>query len=639
MTKLVTFWEKLQDDDALNIKVSLSLLLPGLVLYYLIPRVWSSGQTLVRGISLIFLISAYIISGWMVIVSAFRELKQKNWMNEFFLMTIATFGALALGAWAEAAAIMIFYNIGEYAEHVAMDRSKASISGLLELAPENCLLWRDDEWRECPIEEAKAGDRIRLRAGDRVPLDFTVTRGEGTLDVSALTGESLPRTVGVGDQVLSGSLNLQSVLEGRVDKCYQESTLSRIIQLGQEAAARKSQRERIISRFAHYYTPIVVGLALFFAFVVPLITGQSWLKWFTRSLNLLVISCPCALVLSVPLGFFMGLGLASSKGILVKGSDVLEKICRVDKIIFDKTGTLSTGKLAVEEVTLHSDHFSREQVLAITAALEAVSNHVIAEALRSLQPGQTKLEINQLQELAGRGVQGQLDDQFFYIGNERLMNELALTLPEKDSNHTLVYLAYRETADSPAELLASFALSDQLRDDAHEAVQELHQRGVHKVAMYSGDREEAVAEQARKLGMDDYAGNLLPQHKLARLEADMAAKTDQSSVVFVGDGINDAPALSLADVGIAMGEVGSDVAVKAADVVLMSDELLAIPQLLDVSRQTLKIVKENIGLALGLKILIAVLSLVGIGGMWLAIFADVGVTLLCVANSYRLRIK
>ena len=666
------FWQRINSDRAYKIKLALAFFLPGVVVALILGRIWPSQAGLWQGLSIACFLVAYILSGSNVIVKAVRQLGRKDWTNEYFLMTVATIGALILQAWAEAAAIMIFYEIGEYAQNLAVERSRQSISQLMDLAADTALVRREGEWLEVDPYDVEPGEEILIQAGAKVPLDAVIIEGRGDLDTSGLTGEALPRPVEEGDVILSGSLNLNSALIARTTTTYEDSTINKIIELSGDAALRKGQTERLISRFARYYTPTVMLIALL-VFLIPLIfAGGHWWVWLQRSMNLLVISCPCALVLSVPLSFFSGLGLASTRGILIKGGDVLEQLVHTHKIVFDKTGTLTSGQLDLVELKLAADDWPEERVLSLAHHLEQGSAHPTALAIR--RAAQERLEAEQLEacaaisdmkELPGRGISGSFDEEHYYLGNAKLMADLGLVVSSDDEDSTVVYFAEgpapaelgaaaqgesdlqgksgqpeeaisQAKVGSPAKLLAAFYFRDEVKPTAIDTLAELHRLGVEHLAMYSGDREPLVAKQAEILGLDDYAGNLLPQEKLARLEKDIAEKPAGSAVCFVGDGINDAPSISLADVGIAMGNVGSDAAVEAADVVLIRDEIETIPEMIEISRKTMRVAQQNIILALGLKILIMVLSIVGIGGMWLAIFADVGVTLICIANSFRI---
>jgi Cd2+/Zn2+-exporting ATPase len=639
--------KRLIQDNKQKIKVALTLFLFGLVILLITNIRGIEWHISLELLSKSTFLVAYGIAGFSVLRTAWNKLTQKDWMNEYFLMSLASLGALAIGEWPEAAAIMIFYEIGEYAQSIAISRSRKSISDLLDLSVDTCVVERNGEHVEVDPSEIEIGEIILIPAGSRIPLDAEIVEGRGEIDTSALTGESLPVAVDVGDKVMSGSLNLNAVLRAKVDATVDDSTLYRIIELSDEASLRKGKTERLISRFARYYTPIVIVLAVLFAVLPPLITGDPFLKWFERTLNLLVISCPCALVLSVPLSYFSCLGLASTRGIVIKGGDVIERFAQVETIVFDKTGTLTTGKLELSRIESYTDHFSEDELFALALALERGSTHLVADSLRRFAErlearGESvaMAEVQDLEELPGRGVKGRRDDIVFYIGNTRLMSDIGLVVPETDESLSVVFFAMSSGVENERDrevvLLASFLFEDEVREEAPAVLRKLKSLGVKKLAMYSGDRKSVVKRQAQTLGLDRYEGELLPQCKLQYLEDDIAAKRRNRSVAFVGDGINDAPALSIADVGIAMGAIGSDAAVEAADMVLMRDELSAIPEALEISRKTKRIAIENISLALGLKAAVVVLSFFGLGGMWAAIFADVGVTLICIVNSFRI---
>ena len=641
--------------------MALLFFIPGVLGYFIFPLLGAGIKQIGEYLLPALLIPAYLISGLPVISRAFQQLQNGSWMTEHFLMTIATFGALGLKAWPEAAAVMIFYEIGEYAQSRAIHKSRDSIAELLDLAEDLCLVERDGSWQEVDTDEVEVGETILIPAGARVPLDAKVLKGIGEIDTSALTGEAMPRVVEPGDTLLSGSLNLHNPLTCQVLKTADESTLSKIIEISDEASLRKGKTERLISRFAKYYTPGVVILALLMCVLPPVIAGEPWLKWFIRSLNLLVISCPCALVLSVPLTYFAALGLASTHGILVKGSDSLEKLAEVDTMVFDKTGTLTTGQLSLEKIELRKQGLSEGQVLSIALRMEEGSTHVFAQAFRHAAASyysqnehveeadvcSTEYLPESLTEIPGRGIKASFLDYEYYLGNARLMQDLGLQVPETEEKYSASFLARRKLAESKelaqvntelsrnVELLADFLFADEVKAEAVDVLQTLRKQGMRNLVMFSGDRNTVVEAQARKLDLDAWEGELLPQDKLQLLEALIKEQTSAKLTAFVGDGINDSPALSLADVGIAMGGVGSDAAVEAADMVLIRDDLVALPELLSIARKTKSIAQQNIVFSLGIKLLVIMLSFFGIGGMWAAIFADVGVTLLAIANSFR----
>lgn len=656
--------QRYRSDRLWRIKLALLFFIPGMLAHFVLPLLGTASSRLSEYLTPALILPAYLISGIPVIKRAFQQLQKGSWMTEHFLMSLATFGALGLKAWPEAAAVMIFYEIGEYAQSRAIHKSRDSIAELLDLAEDLCLVERDGTWQEVDTDEVEVGESILIAAGARVPLDVEVLKGIGEIDSSALTGEALPQVVEPGDKLLSGSLNLNNPLTCKVLKSAEDSTLNKIIEISDEASLRKGKTERLISRFAKYYTPIVVILALLICVLPPLLFAEPCLKWFIRSLNLLVISCPCALVLSVPLTYFAALGLASTHGILVKGSDSLEKLSEVGTIVFDKTGTLTTGQLSLEKIELCKSGLSEEEVLSLALQMEEGSTHVFAKAFRKAAANHTWAKLREisaspndkgrisaspsdkkapesLTEIPGRGVKASFTDAEYYLGNARLMQDLGLRVPETEAEYSVSFLARKTKSDSVessqnSEILAKFLFADEVKTEAASVLQTLRKQGVRNLIMFSGDRKSVVEAQARKLGLDAWEGELLPQDKLLRLEVHIKEQAPTKLTAFVGDGINDSPALSLADVGIAMGGVGSDAAVEAADMVLIRDELAAISEVLSISRETKSIARQNIIFSLGIKILVIILSLFGIGGMWAAIFADVGVTLLAIANSFRI---
>ena len=631
---------KYRSDRLFRIKWGLAFFIPGILCAWILPVIWSEPSQVWHVASIVLFLLAYLMVGVPVVMRAYRQIRHRSWMTEYFLMSIATFGAMYLGAWAEAAAVMLFYEIGEYAQSVALDRSRKSISDLMDLAPDTCLVLRDGEWQEVDSSEVEVGETLLLQAGARVPLDVTVLEGVGEVDTSALTGEALPKSVEAGDELLSGTLNLQTALTCRVDKVLDDSTLSKIIELSDEASLRKGETERLISRLARIYTPTVVALAGLIFVIPPLFFGQDWMEWFRRALNLLVISCPCALVLSVPLAYFAGIGLASSRGILIKGGDALENFAHTTTMIFDKTGTLTSGLLEVREIQVVDPDYQKDQVLSLALDLERASSHLIAEALRRAGTATpTGIKLESLTELPGLGVKGADDQHNYYLGNARLMASLGLDTPHNDPAMSAVFLAQEDPGQTQAKLLGIFLLADEIKDSAPAVVKKLRKLGIKHLGMMSGDKSSVVEREAAALGLDSWAGDLLPQDKLSKLEDYLHNKPEGAMVSFVGDGINDTPALAIADIGIAMADVGSDAAVQASDMVLIRDELEAIPEALAISRKTNRIALQNITFSLGIKILVVILSLFSIGGMWIAIFADVGVTLLAVANSFRIVVK
>ncbi len=563
--------------------------------------------------------AVYLLSGYRIILSAARTLFTRNAFNENLLMVLATAGAWALGEFAEAAAVMLFFHIGEYFQDLAVERSRRSITELMDIRPDSARVLRNEEFMECPPDEVAVGETVAVYPGERIPLDGVVTGGSSELDTSALTGESTPRYTTCGDEVLSGVVNLTGKLEIEVTRLNADSTVSRILAEVEEAAERKSKSENFITRFARVYTPAVFGLALLLAILPPLLAGADWNDWIYRALVFLVISCPCALVISVPLAFFAGIGGASRGGILFKGGTHLEALAKIKAVAFDKTGTLTQGHFEVAEC-LPSPGVSREELLAKAAGAEQFSNHPVAEALRNAAApaGATEAE-----ELAGRGVKALVDGKTVYAGNRRLMEEAHIPLPPAEEPGTVVHIA-EET-----KYLGSIVVSDKLRPDAATALEKLRALGVGRFILLTGDNRHAADLVANQLGITEVHASLLPGGKVKCIE------DAGNAVAFVGDGINDAPVLARADAGIAMGGFGSDAAVEAADVVLMSEELEKIPLAIRFARRTLRIAAENIVLALGVKAAVLALGAFGMVNMWGAIFADVGVSLLAVLNALR----
>lgn len=655
MSTLTKRLQNLFRQRSLKIKAAALFFVPALILHFA-GEWW--GPAWLGYLALPLALIAYFIAGYSVLKRAWEKFRKRDWMNEHFLMTLATLGALALLEWVEAAAIMLFYEIGEALQSLAIRRSRRSIAALLDLAENKAMVWRDEHWREVAADEVEIGERILLRPGTRIPLDCDLAQGSGSIDESALTGEAVPRNVAPGDRLLSGTLNLNSPLEATVVEVYESSTLSRILELTEEASLHKARSEQLVARFARYYTPLMVLLAVMMVVIGPLADSwvlspipclcnsytEAFLLWFQRALNLLVISCPCALVLSVPLSYFAGLGEASMRGILIKGSDVMERFALCRSIYFDKTGTLTTGRL-----TLLPDPTRRPEHLALAAALEQGSTHPIAQALLSTAAAESagpQPTLEHIEEIPGQGLVAESPEGRYYLGNARLLaslnlpnDEAAPSTPAASSEsgapgNTAVHLAQVPADGSPARLLATFHFSDEARPKVQEDLKRLRHLGIHELALLSGDREAAVAKLAADLGLDRYQAELLPQDKLAELRAAIARNSRPTA--FVGDGINDAPAISLADIGIAMGGIGSDAAIGAADIVLLHDELSDIATALKLSRKTRLVALENISGSLLIKLAVIILSFLGIGGLWAAVFADVGVTLLAVLNALRI---
>lgn len=571
----------------------------------------------------------YLIAGYSVLIKAGKGILRKQPFNENFLMSIATVGAFAIGESPEGAAVMLFYLLGEVFQNKAVDRSRRSIKDLMDLRPDTARVIQGEEIVILPSDQVQIGDRLLLRPGDQVPMDGIVRKGEAMLDTSALTGESVPRRTKEGDEILSGSINRDGLLEMEVQKNFGESTMAKILELVENAAAKKAPTEQFITKFARVYTPIVVISALLLATLPPLlIPGAVFSDWLYRALIFLVVSCPCALVVSIPLGFFGGIGRASRQGILIKGGNYLEALNEVDTVVFDKTGTLSKGEFAVQEVVPVEG--TRENILELAALAESWSTHPIAASIRQAVGTVDSSRVDRVEEIAGQGVKARVDGRWVLAGNRKLLHTHHITVPSAAEEGTLVFIAVEG-------VYAGFlSISDALKSDARNAVTALKKLGVHRTVMLTGDREEVAAQTAQQVGVTEYEAELLPGQKVEALERREKSRHRKGRIAFVGDGINDAPVLARADIGIAMGGVGSDAAIEAADIVLMTDEPSKVAVAIQIARDTRSIVTQNIVFSLGVKVLVLVLSVLGIATMWGAVFADVGVTVLAVMNSMRL---
>ncbi|MDD7271994.1 MAG: heavy metal translocating P-type ATPase [Spirochaetales bacterium] len=559
----------------------------------------------------LYLIS-YAIAGYEVLLKAIKNIFKGKIFDENFLMSIATVGAVVLSSFSEAAAVMIFYQIGEYFQQKAVRKSRKSIKALLDISAKEALL---EDGSIVSVEEIEVGSIIVVRPGEKVALDGTVIEGVSSLDEKALTGESIPVDVEVGSNVLSGSINLSSPIKIKVTKRYDESTATKIVQLIETNNDKKSSSEQFITKFSRYYTPLVCLLALIVALVVPLIIGEPFSPWIYRAMELLVVSCPCALVLSIPLSYFASIGAFARHGVLVKGSDVVEKLSKVNKVAFDKTGTLTKGELCVSSVV----NLTELDILPYLASLESSSTHPIAKAIVNYY-NKSLFQVSKLVEIPGKGVMGTINGQIYYAGNSKLFKSVPKV------NETVVYFGKDET------VLGFVTLSDQIKEDALLAVKNLKNLGVQEVTMISGDKAETCKEVANKLDLDSYHAELLPDQKLSTLKSMMGAN---NTVLYCGDGINDAPSLAQADIGVSMGTAGSDAAIEQSDMVIVSDNPSKISKAIKISRKTEVIVKENIIFSLLIKLIVIVLSIIGLSSMWLAIFSDVGVALIAVINAMR----
>ena len=573
----------------------------------------------------------YLVIGWDVLWGAIRNIAHGQVFDEKFLMAIATLGAFAVGEYPEAAAVMLFYQIGEWFQSVAVGRSRRSIAALMDIRPDMARVLRDGEEVELDPEEVEVGETLVVRPGEKIPLDGVVLEGSGSVNTAALTGESLPVDVAEGDTVISGSISLTGLLKIRASGVYAESTVARILELVENSSEKKARVENFITRFARWYTPLVVVSALLLAVLPPLLGGGAWSGWIKRALIFLVVSCPCALVVSVPLSFFGGIGGASRDGILVKGANYLEMLERVDTVVFDKTGTLTQGRFAVDAI--HPKTVSAEELLDIAAAAESYSSHPVAESVVRAHEGDIdRSRIGAVEELAGMGVKAVVDGRTFYVGNGRLMEQVGADWHECHLPGTVIHIA------EGAAYMGHIVINDQPKPDAAAAIRRLKELGVKRTVMLTGDSEKVAAAVGKELGVDEMHAGLLPAQKVEQVEALLAKGC---RVAFVGDGINDAPVLSRADVGIAMGALGSDAAIESADIVLMDDKPSRLPLALRIARRTMRIVRENIIFSLVVKFGILILSALGLTNMWWAVFGDVGVLILATLNAMRcmLRVK
>lgn len=576
---------------------------------------------------------AYGIIGGDVVKKAVVNITHGQIFDENFLMLVATIGAFFVGEYPEAAAVMLFYQVGEWFQSYAVNRSRKSIKELMDIRPDYANVLREGEEVVLDPEEVKAGERIRIKPGERIPLDGVIVKGSGSLDTMALTGESIPRDVECGDEIISGCINLNTVLEAEVTKEFSESTVNRILNLVENASSQKAVTEQFITRFARYYTPVVVILAAMLAVIPPIFMG-NFSSWLYRALTFLVISCPCALVISIPLSFFGGLGGASKAGILIKGSNYLEILAQAETVVMDKTGTLTRGSFAVAEIQPADQGITQEELLRLTALAESHSNHPISlsikEACKNPFPAE---EIEATEERAGYGVITTWRNQQIYVGNEKLMQELKLTVSPLNKPGTVCHVARKK--DRVIEYLGYLVVADELKEDALLCVQKLYQAGVKRIVMLTGDRVVTANAVAEEVGIKEVHANLLPADKVDMVEQLLQETSEKGKLIFVGDGINDTPVLARADIGIAMGGLGADAAIEAADVVIMNDQPSKIAVAMAISRKTLVIVKENIVFALGVKFLVLLLAALGMASMWAAVFADVGVAFLAILNAMR----
>lgn len=615
-------------EEEKNDKVLLARVILAIVLFSL-AMIFTSAPTF--KISLLGI--SYLIAGYDILIKALKNIIKGKVFDENFLMGIATLGAIGIKEYPEAVMVMVLYQIGEYLQDKAVEKSQNSITELMDIRPDYANIEKNGDLTKISPYEVKIGDTIIVKTGEKIPLDGIIIDGSATLDTSALTGESRPREVKIGDEAISGCINTNGLLKIRVTKEYGQSTVSKILDLVENASSKKTKTENFITKFAKIYTPVVVLAALFLAILPPLIFGSNFSVWINRALTFLVISCPCALVISVPLGFFAGIGGASKCGILVKGSSYLELLSKPETIVFDKTGTLTQGCFKVVKIVQQEDT-TKEELLELTAYAESYSNHPIALSIKkAYDKNIDKNRISEISEIAGNGVRAEINGCSILVGNENLLKNHNISYQKANETGTIVYTAKN------SKFLGHIVISDKLKEDAQKAIIELKKLKLQTV-MLTGDTEESGLTVAKELNLDKAYTQLLPIDKVDKIEDIIEQKTKNKSVIFVGDGINDAPVLTRADVGIAMGGLGSDAAIEAADVVIMDDKPTKVATAIKIAKQTLMIVKENIAFALGIKVLFLILGAFGFVTMWGAVFADVGVTLIAVLNSLRaLKIK
>ena len=579
-------------------------------------------------------IIAYVIVGFEIVRKAIRNIIRGKVFDENFLMTVATIGAFGIGEFPEAVAVMLFYQVGELFQSYAVDKSRKSISNLMDIRPDFANVERDGKIEKVDPDDVKIGEIIIVKPGEKIPLDGYVIEGQSSLDTKALTGEALPREISEGEEVLSGSINLNGVIKIKVTKEYGESTVSKILDLVENASNKKSKSENFITKFAKYYTPIVVAIAVILAVIPPLIIKDATLSdWLYRALSFLVVSCPCALVISIPLSFFGGIGGASKMGVLIKGSNYLEQLANTEIVVFDKTGTLTEGVFEVQKV--EAIDISKEELLRLTAYAENYSNHPISLSVKKAYNKEIdEKEIIEAQELSGMGISAKIGERNVLVGNEKLMNEKQINFTKYDGIGTILYVAI------DGKYAGYIVIADKIKEDSKRAIKNLKKNNIKQTVMLTGDRKDVGENVAKELELDKVYTELLPDGKVQKVEDLLKEKSEKGKLAFVGDGINDAPVLALADIGIAMGGLGSDAAIEAADVVLMTDEPSKIVDAIHLSKKTMRIVKENIIFAISVKILVLILSAFGLSTMWEAVFADVGVSIIAILNALRiLRVK
>ena len=580
-------------------------------------------------LQLILMLVAYILLGKDTVLKAVKNVEKGDFFDENFLMTIATLGAIIIGEYPEAVAVMLFYEIGELFQSYAINKSRKSIADMMDIKPEYANVIRDNKSQKVDPDEVKIDEIIEIKPGERLPLDAIIVKGETTLDTSALTGESVPVEVREGATILSGCININALILAKVTKEYFDSTVNKVLDLVENAASKKSTSERLITRFAKIYTPIVIGLAVLLAIFPPIISGEyNFRVWIFRALSFLVVSCPCAFVISIPLSFFSGIGAASRAGVLIKGGNYLEALSKVDTVVLDKTGTLTKGVFNVQKVIVIDKNIKEDEFISLVAMAESGSNHPISKSIQKYYNKEIDTNsINSIKEISGKGIEAVINNKKILVGNEKLID-----VPNDIIINDIGTILYVEIENKFAGYIV---ISDEIKKDAKKAIKDLKDIGIKKSVMLTGDVEKVAKKVGEELGLDEIYSNLLPQDKVSKFEEIIKNKNSKGNVVFVGDGINDAPVLARADVGIAMGAMGSDAAIEAADVVIMTDEPSKIVTAIKSSKKTMKIAMQNIILAFGVKAIALILSALGIADMWMAVFADTGVTILAVLNSFR----
>ena len=581
----------------------------------------------------IFIVS-YCIVGFEILQNAVKNILKGKVFDENFLMAIATLGAFCIGEFPEAVAVMLFYQIGELFQSYAVDKSKKSIASLMDIRPDYANVFRDGKEERVTPEEVKIGESIIVKPGEKIPLDGIVIEGKTTLDTKALTGEAVPKEVEEGEQILSGCININGVIKIKVTKKFGESTVSKILNLVENASSKKAKSENFITKFAEYYTPIVVVIAIILAILPPLIIeGASFQEWLYRALSFLVVSCPCALVISIPLSFFGGIGGASKMGVLIKGSNYLEALSNTEVVVFDKTGTLTKGVFEVQKI--EPIGISKEELLKIATYAEHYSNHPISKSLKkSYDKNINEEQIITTQELSGLGIKAKIGEQEVLVGNEKLMKEENITFTKCEEIGTILYVSIQK------KYVGYILISDKIKDDAKQTINGLKKNNIKQIVMLTGDRKNVGEVVAKELGIDKVYTELLPDGKVEKVEELLKTKSERGKLAFVGDGINDAPVLAISDIGIAMGGLGADSAIEAADIVIMTDQPSKIIDAIKLSKKTMRIVKENIAFAIFIKILVLILTAIGLSSMWQAVFADVGVSIIAIINALRaLRVR